>query len=42
MRLKTGVFSIGASTVFGGRFFNGGIEEAALWDRALRAAEISA
>jgi hypothetical protein len=37
---KTGVFSIGASTVFGGRWFQGGMEEAALWDRALTAAEV--
>jgi Concanavalin A-like lectin/glucanases superfamily len=39
---KTGIFSIGASTVFGGRFFKGGIEEAALWNRALAASEITA
>jgi hypothetical protein len=38
---KTGVFSIGASTVFSGRFFHGGIEEAALWNRALTAAEVA-
>jgi hypothetical protein len=37
---KTGTLSIGASTVFGGRFFNGGIEEAALWDRALAGDEV--
>jgi len=39
---KTGLFSIGASTIFGGRFFHGGIEEAALWNRALTAAEVTA
>jgi hypothetical protein len=38
---KTGAFSIGASTVFGGRWFHGGIEEAGLWDRALTAAEVT-
>jgi hypothetical protein len=36
---KTSLLSIGESTVFGGRFFKGGIEEAAIWDRALSAAE---
>jgi hypothetical protein len=39
---KTGTFSIGASTVFGGRFFKGGIAEAALWNRALTAGEVAA
>ena len=39
---KTGTFSIGASTVFGGRFFKGGIQEAALWSRALKADEVAA
>ena len=39
---KTGIFSIGASTVFAGRFFKGGIEEVGLWDRALKAAEVAA
>jgi len=38
---KTAPFSIGASTVFSGRWFKGGIEEVALWDRALKAAEVS-
>ncbi len=39
---KTGTFSMGASTVFGGRFFKGGIAEAALWNRALAAGEVGA
>jgi hypothetical protein len=39
---KTAAFSIGASTVFGGRFFKGGIEEAALWNRALKGSEVMA
>ena len=39
---KTGVFSIGDSTVFAGRFFKGGIDEVALWDRALKATEVAA
>ena len=38
---KTGLFSIGESTVFRGRFFNGGIDEVALWDRALTGAEVA-
>jgi hypothetical protein len=38
---KTASLSIGASTVFGGRWFKGGIEEVALWNRALPASEIS-
>jgi hypothetical protein len=38
---KSGIFSIGASTVFGGRWFQGGMQEAALWDRALTAAEVA-
>jgi hypothetical protein len=37
---KTGIFSIGASTVFGGRFFKGEIAEIGLWNRALKATEI--
>jgi hypothetical protein len=37
---KTSAFSIGASTVFGGRFFHGSIADVALWDRALRAEEV--
>jgi hypothetical protein len=39
---KTGQFTIGESPVFTGRFFNGGIKEVALWDRALSAAEVAA
>jgi hypothetical protein len=38
---KMGILSIGASTVFGNRFFNGGIDEVALWNRALTAAEVA-
>jgi len=38
---KTGIFSIGASTVFGGRFFKGGIEEVALWNHALKSTEVA-
>ena len=38
---KTGILSIGESTVFSGRFFHGGIEEAALWNRALSADDVS-
>jgi hypothetical protein len=39
---KTSAFSIGESTVFTGRFFNGSIDEVALWNRALGAAEVAA
>jgi hypothetical protein len=39
---KTGNFSIGASTIFGGRFFKGGIDEVGLWSRALTGAEVAA
>jgi Concanavalin A-like lectin/glucanases superfamily len=38
---KTSAFTIGASTVFTGRWFHGGIDEVALWNRALRAAEVA-
>ena len=38
---KTGVFSIGASTVFSGRYLKGGVADAALWNRALTAAEVA-
>lgn len=39
---KTAQFTIGESPVFTGRFFQGGIDEVALWDRALTPAEVSA
>jgi len=39
---KTSEFSIGESTVFTGRWFNGGVEDVALWNRALKAAEVAA
>jgi hypothetical protein len=39
---KKSVFSIGESTVFTGRFFKGGIQETALWNRALKASEVAA
>jgi hypothetical protein len=39
---KSGIFSIGESTVFRGRFFKGGIQEVALWNRALGASEVAA
>jgi hypothetical protein len=39
---KSGALSIGASTVFGGRWFKGGIEEVALWNRAIKAPEVAA
>jgi hypothetical protein len=39
---KKNVFTIGASPVFTGRNFDGGIEEVALWNRALKASEVSA
>jgi hypothetical protein len=39
---KTSAFSIGASTVFGGRFFKGGIAEVALWNHALAAKDVAA
>lgn len=39
---KTNVFTIGESLVFTGRFFNGGIKDVALWNRALKAAEVTA
>ncbi len=38
---KRNALSIGASTVFGGRFFQGGIEEVALWNRALSTGEVA-
>jgi hypothetical protein len=39
---KTSAFTIGESPVFTGRFFKGGIQEVALWSRALKAAEVAA
>jgi len=39
---KRGTFSIGASTVFSGRFLKGGVQEVALWNRALGAREVTA
>jgi hypothetical protein len=38
---KKAPFSIGASTVFSGRFFKGGVAETALWDHALTAAQVT-
>jgi hypothetical protein len=38
---KTGLFTIGESPVFTGRFFNGSIDEVALWGRALSGAEVA-
>jgi hypothetical protein len=38
---KKSALSIGASTVFSGRWFHGGIEEVALWDHALKAADVT-
>jgi hypothetical protein len=39
---KTGQFTIGESPVFTGRFFPGGIDEVAIWDRALTPADVAA
>ena len=39
---KTKTFTIGASPVWGGRAFSGGIDEVALWNRALGAKEVAA
>ena len=38
---KTQLFAIGESPVFRGRFFNGSMDEVALWDRALSGAEVA-
>ncbi len=38
---KKNVFTIGESAVFTGRFFKGGIEEVALWNHALSAADVA-
>jgi hypothetical protein len=39
---KKNEFTIGESTVFRGRFFHGGIDDVALWNRALKASEVAA
>jgi len=39
---KKSVFTIGASSVFSGRFFPGAIDDVALWNRALKPAEVAA
>lgn len=39
---KKAVFTIGSSSVFGGRFFKGAIDDVALWNRALKPAEVAA
>lgn len=39
---KSGTFSVGESTVFHGRYLNGSVEEAALWNRALSSNEVAA
>jgi MSHA biogenesis protein MshQ len=39
---KTTEFSVGESKVFTGRYFDGGIDEVALWNRALSASEVAA
>lgn len=38
---KESYFSIGASLVWSGRFFDGGIDDLALWNRALKSSEIA-
>lgn len=38
---KKNTFNIGYSTVFTGRPFHGGIQDVALWNRALKASEVS-
>ena len=38
---KVSQFTIGASPVFTGRFFDGGIDEVALWNKSLGAAEVA-
>ncbi len=38
---STQTFTIGASAVIAGRFFDGSIDEASLWNRALTAAEVT-
>ena len=39
---KKNVFTIGESVVFTGRFFQGGIDDVALWNRALKPTEVAA
>jgi hypothetical protein len=39
---KKNVFTIGESVVFTGRFFHGGIDDVALWNRALKPTEVAA
>ena len=39
---KTSQFNIGESLVFTGRFFQGGIDDVAVWNRALSGTEIAA
>lgn len=41
MHSKTSVFTIGESVVFTGRYLHGGMDQVALWDRALSAAEVA-
>ena len=38
---KQGAFWIGESSVFGGRYFDGGIDEAAIWNYDLSAAQVT-
>jgi len=38
---KRAPFSVGASTHFSGRFFDGGIQDVALWNRSLSATEVA-
>jgi hypothetical protein len=39
---KVNVFTIGASSVFSGRFFHGSVDDAGIWNRALSASEVAA
>src|ERR1035438_1493423 len=39
---KRSTLTIGESIVFTGRFFHGGIQDVALWNRALKANEVAA
>jgi|HubBroStandDraft_1064217.scaffolds.fasta_scaffold42227_2 hypothetical protein len=39
---KKNTFTIGATPVFSGRFFHGAIDDVALWNRALKPAEVAA